>query len=83
MKNEYDMHKAKRGAIIPTAGKTRITLYLDDDILNYYREHAEKECRGYQTLINETLRELMKNGRVDSIKTLRRIIREELKAANK
>ena len=79
MKAQYDMSKAKRGAILPTKGKTRVTLYLDNDILDHYRNKAEKMGPGYQTLINETLRVLMKEKRVDSVTTLRRVIREELK----
>ncbi len=79
MKAEYDMSKAKRGAIVPTKGKTRITLYLDDDILDHYRDDAEKIGKGYQTLINDTLRKAMSDKRIDSVTTLRRIIREELK----
>lgn len=81
MKAEYDMSKAKRGAIVPTKGKTRITLYIDDDILNHYRDEAEKMGKGYQTLLNEALRRAISDKRVDSITTLRRIIREELKKA--
>jgi uncharacterized protein (DUF4415 family) len=79
MKAEYDMSKAKRGAIIPSKGKTRVTLYLDDEILNYYRKKAEKMAKGYQTLINEALQISMKNKPLDSVTTLRRVIREELK----
>jgi hypothetical protein len=32
MKAEYDFSEAKRGAVIPQAGKTRITIYIDDDV---------------------------------------------------
>lgn len=37
MRNEYDFSKGKRGAVIPSTGKTRITIYLDDDILPTFR----------------------------------------------
>ena len=33
MKKEYDFSRAKRGAVISPAGKTRITIYLDDEIV--------------------------------------------------
>jgi len=79
MKAQYNMSKAKRGAIISTKGKTRVTLYLDNEILDHYRKKAEKMGKGYQTLINEALQVSMKNRPVDSVTTLRRIIREELK----
>lgn len=81
MKKEYDMSKAKRGTIIK--GKTRVTLYLDNDIIKYFRDRAENLGKGYQTLMNQALSEAMKNQRVDSVDTLRRVIREELKRANK
>jgi len=81
MRNEYDMSNAKRGAVIPTRGKTRVTIYLDNDILEHYRSEAEKTGKGYQTLINESLRSSMKNNNVNSVTVLRRVIREELKKA--
>lgn len=78
MKSEYDMSKAKRGAVVSTHGKTRITLYLDNHVLQHYRKKAEKQGKGYQTLINNALHESIKYKRVDSIGTLRHVIREEL-----
>jgi hypothetical protein len=29
MRNEYDFSKGKLSSVIPTTGKTRITMYLD------------------------------------------------------
>lgn len=80
MKREYDFSKAKRGAVIATTGKTRITIYLDDDVLEAFRERADSTGRGYQTMINEALRERLGRSQqpVDA-STLRRIIREELR----
>lgn len=79
MKKEYDFSKGKRGAVIKTRGKTRITIHLDDDVIDAFRIKAEDVGRGYQTLINDALREYLSNANkpVDS-KTLRRILREEL-----
>ena len=34
MKKVYDFSKGKRGAVSPTTGKTRITIYMDDAILS-------------------------------------------------
>ena len=82
MKNEYDFSKGKRGPVKSNKGKTRITIYLDDDILDAYRRRGDEASRGYQTLINQTLRETLvrKPAAVDA-KTLRRILREELEKA--
>jgi uncharacterized protein (DUF4415 family) len=56
MNKEYDFSKGKRGAVIASHGKTRITIMLDEDILEAFRKKAEESGRGYQTMINETLR---------------------------
>ncbi len=80
MKAEYDFGKGKRGAVLKAKGKTRITMYLDNEILAAFRKRGDDSGRGYQTLINEALREfLQKSRRPVDAKTLRRILREELK----
>lgn len=63
MKNQYDFSEGKRGAVLPAEGKTRITLYLDTDVLEAFRERADRAGRGYQTLINEVLREHIADGK--------------------
>jgi len=79
MKKEYDFSKGKRGAVIKTRGKTRITIHLDDDVIDAFRVNAEEAGRGYQTLINDALRRhLSSTGKPVDTKTLRRILREEL-----
>ena len=80
MKREYDFSKGKRGAVIAQTGKTRITIYLDDDVLEEFRERSDSTGRGYQTMINEALREHLGRAQqpIDA-NTLRRIIREELR----
>jgi uncharacterized protein (DUF4415 family) len=79
MKKEYDFSRARRGAVIPQTGKTRITIYLDDEVLDRFRSRAEKAGRGYQTMINDALREyLSKRPKPVDEATLRRVIREEL-----
>lgn len=83
MKKEYNFKGAKRGAVISQKGKTRITMYLDDDVLEAFREKADAVGRGYQTLINDTLREyLSKSNKPVDVETLRRILREELRKAS-
>ena len=51
MKKEYDFSKAKRGTVIPQKGKTRISIYIDDEILKEFRIRADQSGRGYQTMI--------------------------------
>ena len=80
MRKEYDLSKAKRGPVVKPTGKTRITIYLDDDVIEAYRKMGDQRGRGYQTLINEALRQtLATSQRPVDAKTLRRILREELK----
>ena len=79
MKNEYNFENAKRGQVVPTKGKTRITMYLDSDIIEAFRERSDKAGYGYQTMINEALREyLAKSGKPLDEKVIRQVIREEL-----
>jgi uncharacterized protein (DUF4415 family) len=59
MKKEYDFTKAKRGPVVKVpAGKTRVTIRLDDDILEWFRKQVDEAGRGnYQTLINDVLQD--------------------------
>jgi uncharacterized protein (DUF4415 family) len=80
MKKEYDFSRGRRGAVIRQRKKTRITIHLDDDVLEAFRERAEAEGRGYQTMINEALRAYLdRSGERVNADTIRRIIREELR----
>jgi uncharacterized protein (DUF4415 family) len=81
MRKEADFSKGRRGAVVPATGKTRITIYLDDEILHCFKEQSEKTGRGYQTLINEALGAalgLKQNPLTPEL--IRRIVREELEA---
>ena len=80
MKREYDFSKGKRGPVIRQRGKTRITIHIDDEVLEAFRQRAETAGRGYQTMMNEALREHLgrSEDRVDA-DTIRRIVREELR----
>jgi uncharacterized protein (DUF4415 family) len=85
MKPEYEMKGARRATEIDhlnrlRAGKTRITIMLDDDVLDAFRQSADEQGIGYQTLINLTLREHLARRPVDE-EALRRILREELHSA--
>lgn len=79
MRAEYDFSKGKRGALIPAKGKTRITIYIDDSILDEFRARAERTGTGYQTMMNEALKAFLgKNEQPVTAAVLRQIIREEL-----
>lgn len=80
MRKEYDFRKAERGPVLKVPGKSRITIYLDDDVLAVFRRRAENTRTGYQTLINQALRkQLSRSPKPVDARTLRRILREELK----
>ena len=79
MKKEYNLKNAQKGQVVPTKGKTRVTMYLDTDILDDFRARADKAGYGYQTMINEALREyLSKSGKPLDETVIRQVIREEL-----
>lgn len=79
MKAEYDFSKGKRGALIPSKGKTRITIYIDDAVLDAFRTRAERAGTGYQTMMNEALKAFLeKSEKPVTASVLRQIIREEL-----
>lgn len=88
MKQKYDFSKGKRGRIAPSAperrGKTRITIRLDEDLVDLFLKEAEASggTIGYQTLINDALRQHMEGKAAKLEDTLRRIVREELRAAS-
>jgi uncharacterized protein (DUF4415 family) len=81
MKEEYDFSVGRRGALDPLPpGKTRITIRLDDDLLDWFRSEVENAGGGnYQTLINSALREYIQQRREPLEETLRRVLREELR----
>jgi uncharacterized protein (DUF4415 family) len=80
MKKEYDFKEARRGALDPVSpGKTRITIRLDDDVLDWFRDQADAAGGGnYQTMINAALRDYIDHGTEPLEDALRRIVREEL-----
>jgi uncharacterized protein (DUF4415 family) len=82
MRKEYDFSRAKRGPVISIPlGKTRITIRLDDDLVEWFKGQVHAAGGGnYQTLINGALREYVDKKREPLEETLRRVIREELRA---
>ena len=88
MKDRYDFSKGKRGRILPPepepAGKTRITIRLDEDLVDYFLKESDSYggAVGYQTLINQALRQHVEGKAPKLEETLRRILREEMRAAS-
>jgi uncharacterized protein (DUF4415 family) len=59
MRAEYDFSKGKRGAAVPQKGKTRISIFIDNAVLDAFRARADKAGTGYQTMINDALRKYL------------------------
>ena len=80
MNEEYDFSGGRRGPVVRApAGKTRITIRIDDDVLDWFRDQAHTAGGGnYQTLINSALRVHIEAGEKNIEEILRRVIREEL-----
>jgi len=85
VRNEYDFSKGKRGALVASPGKTRITIMLDDDLIEFFRNKAETQGTGYQTMINASLRATVADAQGKSteekpltVAALRKVLREEL-----
>jgi uncharacterized protein (DUF4415 family) len=78
LKKEYDFSRGRRGAVLPPpTGKTRITIRIDDEVLEWFRIQVHAAGGGsYQTLMNEALREHIQHQGLEV--ALRRVIREEL-----
>jgi uncharacterized protein (DUF4415 family) len=86
MKQQYNFSKGKRGRVSPAEpeqrGKTRITIRLDEDLVDHFLQQAERSggSTGYQTLINDALRQHVEGTAPRLEDTLRRILREEMRA---
>jgi len=91
MRKEYDFTHAKRAKDVPhlaklqaeaaKSGKARITMLIDADVLAAFRARAEREGKGYQTLINAALRAaIAPESAPVTVETLRQVLREELHA---
>ena len=79
MRAEYDFSKGKRGAVIPRKGKTRISIFIDNAVLDGFRVRAEKAGTGYQTMMNDALRKyLSETDQPVTERALRQILRQEM-----
>lgn len=84
MKAKYDFSKGTRGAVLPSSGKKiRITIRLDRDIVDWFRSRVEEQGGGsYQTMLNDALRTYIERQEQQPLEEiLRRVVREELRAA--
>jgi len=84
MKKEYDFSRGKRGAVLRTGGgKTRITIRIDDEVLDWFRAQVHKAGGGsYQSMLNDALRRFIESREQGIEDTLRRVLREELPRYN-
>ncbi len=84
MKAKYDFSKGKRGAVLPSSGnKVRITIRLDQDIVDWFRSKVEEQGGGnYQSMMNNALRIYMEGQKQPLEEILRRVVREELQATH-
>jgi hypothetical protein len=79
MRTEYDFSKGKRGAAMPQKGKTRISIFIDNVVLDAFRARAEKAGTGYQTMMNEALRQYLSQAEQPVTETiLRNVLRQEI-----
>jgi len=62
-------------------GKTRITIRLDEDLVDHFLKEAEASggATGYQTLINDALRQHVAGKAPKLADALRRIVQEEMR----
>jgi uncharacterized protein (DUF4415 family) len=83
MRKEYDFSEGTRGPVVLTAGKERITIRLDEDVIRWFKKQVEDAGGGnYQTLINQALRQYIGQKREPLETLLRRVVREELQRAS-
>lgn len=81
MRKQYDFSAGRRGATVaPPHGKTRITIRIDDDLLNWFREQVDAAGGGnYQSMINEALRGYIESKQEPIEAVVRRVVKEELR----
>jgi len=78
---DIDFTGARRGPVVaPEPGKTKISIRLDNQVLDYFRRLVEKAGGGnYQTLINDALVQYIHQQSM--LEAVRQAVREELKPA--
>jgi len=83
MKKHHDFSISVRNPFSAAKGKTRITIFVDDVILDEFRARAETAGGGYQTMVNNALKAYLADTDSQPVTEamLRRVIREELPKA--
>jgi uncharacterized protein (DUF4415 family) len=87
MRKEYDFSRAKRAKDVPhlaelqaeMAGKTRITMRVDNAVLAAFKARAESSGGNYQTIMNEALKQYALGLTMADV--VRQTIREEMRSA--
>jgi uncharacterized protein (DUF4415 family) len=75
MKENYDFSQGKRGAVIPISSQqTKLNILIDNDILEWFGNQVEEmEGGDYLTLINEALRDYIKQKNIQQKQELSRL----------
>jgi uncharacterized protein (DUF4415 family) len=75
---DIDFTDAKRGPVVsPEPGKTKISIRLDNRVLDHFRRIVERAGGGnYQTLINDALVDYIQQQSM--LEAVRQAVREEL-----
>ena len=83
MRKEYDFSKARKNPYASQL-KRQVTIRLDEDVVDAFLKEADESggSVGYQTLINDALRQHVEGKAPKLEDTLRRILREEIRAAS-
>jgi hypothetical protein len=81
MRKQYDFSHGQRGAVAAaTKRKTRITIRLDDDVLEWFRRQVDDAGGGsYQTMINQVLRSHIEAKQEPLEVVVRRVVKDELR----
>jgi len=81
MRKRYDFSPGRRGPVVAaTKNKTRITIRIDDDLLEWFRDQVEDAGGGnYQTMINEALRIYVQTKNEPLEDVVRRVVKDELR----
>ena len=80
---KYDFSKGKRRSVIRHPGKTRITIWLDNSTLEWFKEKAEHEGRGYQTEVNDALKNYIEQDQRPIQEIVKEAVQEGLKELKK
>ncbi|MCW5588806.1 MAG: BrnA antitoxin family protein [Legionellales bacterium] len=76
--NQLQQHSTAHAAKRQEHTKERITIRIDRDVLEWFRS-LSPNARGYQSRINQALREYMQNGVKSMEEVMRKVMREELR----